>query len=229
MIPASIRKDFGRICCLPVVFDSRTFLRFVTHAGFEILNPIFKPILCENEYDLSTTCHVPTPVRLLRLESFPLEPEAARSLSAKCGCHARGKYRSLHLHRRALRDDGRLESPDDFRRAVHELPSPTAAVPVARHSCQAHRSGEDKKEDKKGSGLFFGSASGACCRFETKANGTANGPFVITKGHAAFDAVTKRAQLGLRLNLIHPGTPVSRRGSSGIASQRRSSTRWTRA
>ena len=54
-------------------------------------------------------------------------------------------------------------------------------------------------EDKKGSGLFFGSTSGACCRFEAKANGTAPRPFVITKGHAAIEGVAKRVQLGLRL------------------------------
>ena len=64
--------------------------------------------------------------------------------------------------------------------------------------------------NKKGSGLFLWSASGPRCGFETKANGTAAGPLVITKRHAALDAVAKRVQFCLRLDFIHPGTPVSR-------------------
>ena len=63
---------------------------------------------------------------------------------------------------------------------------------------------------RNGSGLFLWSSSGACCGFETKANGTAPGPLVITKRHAALDAAAKRVQLFLRLNFIHPGTPVPR-------------------
>ena len=48
------------------------------------------------------------------------------------------------------------------------------------------------EQSKKGSGLFFGSTSGACCGFEAKANGAAPDPLVVTKRHAAFDAAAKR-------------------------------------
>ena len=50
----------------------------------------------------------------------------------------------------------------------------------------------------------FGSSSGPCCCFETKANGTAPGPIVVTKRQAAFNTAAKRVQLSLSLDLFYP-------------------------
>ena len=73
----------------------------------------------------------------------------------------------------------------------------------------ANLSCDAQKDAQKGSGLFYRSSSWSSRSFETKTNGTASGPLIITERQSATDAVSKRCELCLCLHLIQPRTPVA--------------------
>ncbi len=49
-------KPLGGVGSLPVIFQSRTFLRFIRRSGHQELNPVFDPVFGKDEHDQIKGC-----------------------------------------------------------------------------------------------------------------------------------------------------------------------------